>query len=213
MVGLWGEIDKMKDSAETKTRKVLRKTKSSSAAHFLIVELPFFTLARVPGLMTSTAWHILKWAGSHSSLLTHPSVKVVPTLLILSMGSLCIASPHLGAGYRGRSQDPPRHLDQKIWRCPATWFLTNTQGFWCRLGLRNTICRDSHLIVLEAWSPDDPNSQPKMRHLLVISLSCVTYSKFLSLPGPVAASVKWGQNLFTAVQGTELMILWGLFQL
>lgn len=50
MAGLWREIDKMKSSAETKTRKVLKKIESSSAAHFLLVELPFFTLARVPGL-------------------------------------------------------------------------------------------------------------------------------------------------------------------
>lgn len=43
--GPGGEIDKMKSSAETKTRKMLQKTESSSAAHFLLVKLPFFTLA------------------------------------------------------------------------------------------------------------------------------------------------------------------------
>lgn len=96
MAGLWGEIDKMKGSAETKTRKVLKKTESSSAAHFLFVELPFFTLARVPGLMTRHSLANFE-VGGESLFFADPSLHKSGSHTAGSLGGLSMCSTHIAS--------------------------------------------------------------------------------------------------------------------
>lgn len=132
---VWGKVDKMRGSAETKTwEKALQKTESFSP-------LPIFQISVLH--ISQSPWVAgqaqLGTFGSGQGIVDLPlsqplqcSIKGPPTThgshSGVSMCSVRSASPHLEAGYTCTFSGPSRALHQKLRGGPAAWFETSTQG-------------------------------------------------------------------------------------